>query len=134
MQPVNALKAAFQNYVNFKDRTSRGGFWWYVLAYLIVAIILSFVDSALFSGGSAEVVAGDGVAVSYSSGPLVSLWMLVNIIPSIAISARRMHDTNRTGWLQLLGLIPLLGWIFLIYVYVQKGTAGENRFGADPLG
>jgi uncharacterized membrane protein YhaH (DUF805 family) len=128
------LKAAFQNYVNFKDRTSRGGFWWYVLAYLIVAIILSFVDSALFSGGSAEVVAGDGVAVSYSSGPLVSLWMLVNIIPSIAISARRMHDTNRTGWLQLLGLIPLLGWIFLIYVYVQKGTAGENRFGADPLG
>lgn len=134
MQPVNALKAAFQNYVNFKDRTSRGGFWWYVLAYLIVAIILGFVDSALFGGGSAEVVAGDGVAVSYSSGPLVSLWMLVNIIPSIAISARRMHDTNRTGWLQLLGLIPLLGWIFLIYVYVQKGTAGENRFGADPLG
>lgn len=134
MQPVNALKAAFQNYVNFKDRTSRGGFWWYVLAYLIVAIILGFVDSALFGGGSAEISASDGVAVSYSSGPLVSLWMLVNIIPSIAISARRMHDTNRTGWLQLLGLIPLLGWIFLIYVYVQKGNVGENRFGADPLG
>ena len=133
MQPVNALKAAFQNYVNFKDRTSRGGFWWYVLAYLIAAIILSFVDSALFGGGSAEISASDGVAVSYSSGPLVSLWMLVNIIPSIAISARRMHDTNRTGWLQLLGLIPLLGWIFLIYVYVQKGNVGENRFGADPL-
>lgn len=133
MQPVNALKAAFQNYVNFKDRTSRGGFWWYVLAYLIVAIILGFVDSALFGGGSAEISAGDGVAVNYSSGPLVSLWMLVNIIPSIAISARRMHDTNRTGWLQLLGLIPLLGWIFLIYVYVQKGNVGENRFGADPL-
>jgi uncharacterized membrane protein YhaH (DUF805 family) len=119
--------------VNFKDRTSRGGFWWYVLAYLIVAIILGFVDSALFGGGSAEISASDGVAVSYSSGPLVSLWMLANIIPSIAISARRMHDTNRTGWLQLLGLIPLLGWIFLIYICVQKGTSGENRFGADPL-
>lgn len=133
MQPVNALKAAFQNFVNFKDRTSRAGFWWYVLAYLIVAFILSFVDSALFGGGSAEILAGEGMAVSYSSGPLGSLWALANFIPIIAISARRMHDTNRTGWLQLLGLIPFLGWIFLIYVYVQKGTAGENRFGADPL-
>jgi uncharacterized membrane protein YhaH (DUF805 family) len=133
MQPVNALKAAFQNYVNFKGRTSRGGFWWYVLAYMIVAILLSFVDSAVFGSGSAEMSAGDGVAVSYNSGPLVSLWILANLIPGIAISARRLHDTDRTGWLQLLGLIPLLGWIFLIYVYVQKGTEGDNRFGADPL-
>jgi len=132
MQPLNALKAAFQNYVNFKDRTSRSGFWWYVLAYLIVAIILSVVDSALFGGGSTEFSTDEVAAVSFSSGPLVSAWMLVSLIPSSAISARRMHDTNRTGWLQLVGLIPLLGWIFLIYVCVQKGMAGANRFGADP--
>ena len=133
MQPATALKAAFQNFVNFKDRTSRAGFWSYVLAYLGVAVILSFVDSALFAGGSAEMIAGEDMAVSYNAGPLGSLWALVNFIPIIAISARRMHDTNRTGWLQLLGLIPFLGWIFLIYVFVQKGTSGENRFGADPL-
>ena len=133
MQPLNALKAAFQNYVNFKDRTSRGGFWWYILAYLIVAMILNIGDSALFGAASAEVSASESGSIRDSSGPLVSLWALVNFIPSIAICARRLHDTNRSGWLQLVGLIPLLGWIFLIYICVQKGTAGENRFGADSL-
>lgn len=133
MQPLNALKAAFQNYVNFKDRTSRGGFWWYILAYLIVAMILNIGDSALFGAASAEMSASESGSIRDSSGPMVSLWALVNFIPSIAICARRLHDTNRSGWLQLVGLIPLLGWIFLIYICVQKGTAGENRFGADPL-
>ena len=133
MQPLNALKAAFQNYVNFKDRTSRGGFWWYILAYLIVAMILNIGDSALFGEASAEMSASESGSIRDSSGPLVSLWALVNFIPSIAICARRLHDTNRSGWLQLVGLIPLLGWIFLIYICVQKGSSGENRFGADPL-
>ena len=133
MQPLNALKAAFQNYINCKDRTSRGGFWWYILAYLIVAMILNIGDSALFGAASAEVSASESGSIRDSSGPLVSLWALVNFIPSIAICARRLHDTNRSGWLQLVGLIPLLGWIFLIYICVQKGSSGENRFGADPL-
>ena len=133
MQPINALKAAFQNYATFSGRATRGDYWWYVLAYVIVTIFLSVVDSVLFGSGSADVSAEGGLAMSYSSGILGSLWMLANLIPSIAVAARRLHDTGRSGWWQLLVLIPVLGWIALIYFAVQKGTAGENRFGADPL-
>lgn len=133
MQIIDALKAAFQNFATFSGRTNRAGFWWYVLAYVIVAIILSYVDSAVFGSGSAEMSAEDGFAMSYNAGVLGSLWMLANLIPGISIGARRLHDINRSGWWQLLGLIPLLGWIALLYFYVQKGTAGDNRFGPDPL-
>jgi uncharacterized membrane protein YhaH (DUF805 family) len=133
MQPINALKAAFQNYATFSGRATRGDYWWYLLAYLLVTICLSVVDSVLFGGASSSHSAGGVVAIVYSIGIFGTLWDLANLIPSIAVAARRLHDTGRSGWWQLLVLIPVLGWIALIYFLVQKGTAGENRFGADPL-
>ena len=54
------------------------------------------------------------------------------IIPSIAVAIRRMHDTGRSGWWLLIGLIPLLGAIVLIYWFVQRGTVGPNEWGNDP--
>lgn len=62
-----------------------------------------------------------------------SVWSLVTVLPSLAVSSRRLHDTGRSGWWQLLILLPVIGWIALIVFYAQKGTDGPNRFGPDPL-
>jgi len=61
---------------------------------------------------------------------IVSLGLL---LPAVGASIRRMHDINRSGWWILVGLIPILGAIVLIYWFVQKGTAGPNQYGEDPL-
>lgn len=135
MKPIDAFRSAFKNYVNFSGRASRGDFWWYVLAYVIGAVVLSILDRLLFGGGSAEMSMDDGMMMySADAGVLTSLWILANIIPSISIGARRLHDIGRSGWLQLVVLIPLLGALYLLYLYVSEGNSGENRFGPDPLG
>jgi uncharacterized membrane protein YhaH (DUF805 family) len=133
MQPMNALKLAFQNYANFSGRATRGDYWWYVLAYFIVAIVLGIVDRVVFGSGSSSMDVSDSVSFSYNAGVLGGIWGLANIIPIISVTARRLHDTNRSGWMQLLVLIPLLGWLYLLYLYVQKGTVGDNSYGLDPL-
>jgi Protein of unknown function (DUF805) len=57
----------------------------------------------------------------------------ITLLPGIAVSIRRLHDLDRTGWWILLALIPLIGWIILLIWYISKGTDGPNRFGPDPL-
>ncbi len=132
MQPINALKSAFKNYVNFSGRASRGDFWWYVLAYIVVAVVLSILDKVLFGGGSGTMDTTDGVSVSFNAGVLTSLWVLANIIPSISISVRRLHDGDRSGWWYLLMLVPLAN-LYVLYLLIIEGTKGDNRFGPDSV-
>ena len=70
---------------------------------------------------------------SYNAGPIGIIWSLGNLLPNIAVAVRRLHDIDRSGWWLLIGIIPLVGWIILIVWYCQKGTTGDNRFGADQL-
>ncbi len=132
MQPMNAVKSAFQNYVNFSGRAGRGDYWWYILGYLIVAVVLSIVDKLVFGVGSGSMEAGDGVSFSYNAGVLTSLWIVANIIPSISAGVRRLHDGDRSGWWYLLVMIPLVN-LYILYLMIIKGTTGENRFGPDPV-
>lgn len=129
---VQSLIAAFKNYVNFSGRASRGNYWWYVLAYAIVFIVLTFVDKAVFGGGQTTMDTTDGVNVSFDAGVLTTIWLLANIIPLISAGVRRLHDTDRSGWMYLLSIIPLVN-LYLLYLLIIKGTAGANRFGDDPL-
>jgi uncharacterized membrane protein YhaH (DUF805 family) len=126
---VQSLIAALQNYGNFSGRASRGNYWWYILGYVIVVVILAFVDGAVFGGGQTMMDTSDGMNVSYNAGPLAAIWIIGNIIPLIAAAVRRLHDTDRSGWFYLLMMIPLVNF-YVIYVLASKGTAGENRFGA----
>lgn len=66
--------------------------------------------------------------------PLGALFSLAVLVPSLAAGSRRLHDTGKSGWLQLLGLIPVVGWIVLIYLTAQPGQAGTNEYGAPPEG
>ena len=114
-----AIKSAFANYAVFDGRATRSEYWWFYLFVFIINIVLEV----------AAELAGDGDFVA----SLVSLaFSLAILVPSLALAARRLHDVNRSGWWQLIGL-TIIGLIPLIYWLVKKGTDGPNRFGEDRL-
>ena len=78
-------------------------------------------------------VQGATVNSNYSAGPIALVWGLVNVLPGLAVGARRLHDIDKAGWWLLIGLIPLIGGIILIVWFATKGTLGANRFGEDQL-
>lgn len=118
-----AIRTCFAKYVDFSGRASRSEYWWFVLFILLGNFVLSFFDAAIFG------TAVDGQPVSVLGG----IWSLALLLPSIAVGVRRLHDLDKSGWWLLLVLIPLIGFLVLLFFFVQKGTNGPNRFGPDPL-
>lgn len=108
-----------KRYAQFQGRSRRKEYWLYTLFLVIVSVILGVIDFAILSSGS-------GV------GFLGLLFSLATLLPSLAVSVRRLHDTNRSGWWILIALIPLIGAIVLIVFTVQDSTPGANRFGPSP--
>ena len=121
MNFTEAVTTAFQNYFNFQIRSRRSEYWYFSLFLFLVFIATELADMLLFN------------TVVSESGPLYVITMLATFIPSLAVSVRRLHDIERSGWFLLLVLIPLIGWIILIYWMCQPGTSGQNRFGEDPV-
>ena len=128
---IDAVKFGFIRYFTFTTRSSRSEFWWWMLFTFLVDVILVVVNSILF-GRSIQQSSAENIFL-YDSGYLGAIFQLVVLIPTIAISCRRLHDIDKSGWWQLLVFIPLIGWGFLLYWFVKRGDDGENRFGADPL-
>jgi uncharacterized membrane protein YhaH (DUF805 family) len=118
---TDAISSGFRNYVNFSNRAPRSAFWYWVLFGIIALIVAGVIDGVLFIKPDSTVY------------PLFSLVYLALILPWLAVSVRRLHDIDRSGWWVLLGLIPIVGPIILLVWYCQKGTPGANRFGSDPL-
>lgn len=108
-------------YATFSGRASRSEFWLFVLENIILSMVVGFL-SALISN-----------YVSGLLGGLLSiLYILVLIVPSLAISVRRLHDSNKSGWFILAGLIPFIGGIVLLVLYLLPSDSGENRYGSSP--
>lgn len=110
-----------KRYAQFSGRARRKEFWMFVLFNTIISIILSIIDRLIgtdYNNGS--------------SGILQSIYSLAVLVPSLAVGARRLHDTGRTAWLLLLYLIPCIGWIILIVFWAQEGNPGPNQHGPDP--
>ncbi|GAB1362881.1 DUF805 domain-containing protein [Rhodobacter sp.] len=134
MNFTEAVKSAYRNYVTFSGRAARSEYWWYTLFLVIGSVVLALVESALgFGSGAVQAVEG-GVSASYAGGPLSIIWSPGNLLPALAVGVRRLHDTDRSGWWYLIALVPLVGFIVLLVFFCTKGSAGNNRFGADPLG
>ncbi len=91
----------------------------YALFYIIFYVVLLIIDGILGT------TAG-------SIGLLVGLYSLAFFLPSLAVSVRRLHDTDRSGWWILIGLIPIVGGIVLLVFMVQDSTPGDNQFGQNP--
>lgn len=110
---------------SFQGRATRSDYWLrWILPVIAISIVLSIVD----------VVVGT-VNSSMGYGVLSGLFSLITIWPSFAVSIKRLHDRNQSGWFLLLWLIPIIGWLYLFVVIgFLRGTVGDNRFGPDPLG
>ncbi|SRR6056297_750240 len=112
---VEAFKLFFTNYLNFEGRSNRGEYWWAFLAIIIVSLVLGVIDGMLTAGG--------GIPI------LGTIFSLATLVPGIALGVRRLHDIDKSGWLMLLAFIPVIGFLVLIYFFVQPPTPGPNRFG-----
>ena len=109
MNFVDAVKTCFTKYVGFEGRATRSEYWWWVLFIFAVAIVMAVLNL----------------------GMIGNLFSLATLLPSIAVGARRLHDIGKSGWWQLIALIPLIGWLVLIYWAVQP-SEGDNAFGPAP--
>lgn len=105
---VNAVK---DHYFDFKGRTKVADFWKFVLVAFVINFLLSIIDRII------------GVNI------LSSLFSLALLCPMLGIGARRLHDTGKSGWFQLLNLVPLVGTIVLIVFWCQPSQAGANKWG-----
>lgn len=118
---MNAYFDAMRRYATFSGRSTRTQFWIFVLVYLVLGIIGVALDAA--SEGSA---AGE-------PGIFTGVIVLAHLIPGLAVSVRRLHDIDRSGWWVLIGLVPLVGPIVMLVFSCTASTPGENRFG-PPVG
>ena len=122
MDPNQIKELATEYYVNiFKDkfatfsgRARRREFWYFALFGFIASLVLWIVDNIL------------------GTGILSLLYILAAIIPSFALGARRLHDIGKSEIYLALALIPILGWLPLLYYYVQDSQPGANQYGPNP--
>lgn len=124
MDMVTAVKTVLGKYATFSGRAARPEYWWWVLATVILFFVLGLIDGALVAP-----MMGFEAFEPNAGQPLSVIASLALLVPNLAVAARRLHDTDRSGWWLLLGLIPLIGSLILIFFLVQKGTEGTNRFG-----
>ncbi len=117
---TEAITSGFQNYVTFSGRARRAEYWWWYLFVLLLSGVALIVDMYAFPFGS-------------DVGPAYALASLAVILPNISVTVRRLHDTGRSGWWILLGLIPLIGALILLYWMIKRGDHGANQFGPDPI-
>ena len=117
---MNWYLDAWKNYINFQGRARRKAYWMFVLFNLIALVILSLIEGAL------------GLSGQNGYGILTGLYTLAIILPLIALAVRRLHDTGRSGWWILIGLVPLIGPIVLIVFYVTDSQPGTNQYGPNP--
>lgn len=118
MSFTDAIRSVFSQYVGFTGRARRSEFWYFYLFNIILSIVASILQRAISNS---------------SSGIITGIVGLAIILPSLAVAVRRLHDTSRSGWWILIGLIPLIGTIVLIVFYVQDSHA-DNQYGPSPKG
>ena len=104
-----SVKTCLSKYADFNGRAARPEFWWFMLFWIVMLAVTGLVSNYLY---------------------VISALALV--IPGLAVGARRLHDTGKSGWLQLIGLIPLVGGLVVLYLMAQQGEPGANRWGNSP--
>jgi uncharacterized membrane protein YhaH (DUF805 family) len=121
-----AVKAFWSNYSNFKGRARRSEYWFIQLFLVLTNLAVAAIDLALMDGDVDRFIANGG-------GGIVGLiWILATIVPALAVLIRRLHDTSRSGWWALIGLLPFAGAIVLLVFTVEDSTKDANTYGKSP--
>jgi uncharacterized membrane protein YhaH (DUF805 family) len=112
---VNWYLAVLKNYAGFTGRARRTEYWMFALINGIIVVVLDVISTLIKLGTL-----------------LGAVYLLAVLIPSLAVGARRLHDTGRSGWWLLIGLVPLIGTIVLIVFAATEGEQGDNAYGPNP--
>jgi uncharacterized membrane protein YhaH (DUF805 family) len=110
----DAVRSVLTKYADFSGRARRSEYWWFYLAYILASIVASLIDQAI-GFPLFQIILGLGL-----------------LIPSLAVGVRRLHDTGRSGWWLLIGLVPLVGIIVLIVFFCTDSQPGTNKYGPSP--
>tara|TARA_B100000965_G_scaffold97801_1_gene79962 strand:- start:413 stop:754 length:342 start_codon:yes stop_codon:yes gene_type:complete len=103
---LKSIETCFYKYAEFKGRASRSEYWWFVLFVMICWII------------------------GFALGPVIEIVIGLGLfLPGIAVCARRLHDLDKSGWLQLIQIIPLIGWIVIVIWCATEGQKKKNKYG-----
>lgn len=120
MSFVEAIQTCFTKYADCNGRALRSEFWYFMLFLLLAGSCAGALDLLFFG-------------VRDGAGPFALVFTLATLLPYIAVSARRLHDRGKSGWLLLLILIPFVGIVLLLVWCCQPGDEGPNRFGPPQL-
>jgi uncharacterized membrane protein YhaH (DUF805 family) len=113
---TDAIRDGLSKYATFDGRSSRAAYWWFYLFVVLVFIAVLIIDAVLKTGGI-----------------LYLLAVLALLLPNIAVTVRRLHDTGRSGWWFLISFVPLIGFIVMLVFTLQRSD-GPNRWGERPDG
>ncbi len=116
---MNYFIYCLKNYFNFSGRATRSEFWYFTLFCLLFGMLIMLIEYMLGIGNVKE------------TGILSLIFDLALVFPSLAVSTRRLHDTNRSGWWNLIILVPIIGIIVLIVFYCQDSKE-DNKYGVNP--
>lgn len=120
---MNWYVDVLRKYAVFSGRARRKEYWFFVLFNLLIMAGLTLVDTFV---GTYDAVREVGL--------LSGLYGIGVILPSLAVAARRLHDSGRTAWWLLIGLVPIIGAIVLLVFFVLESQPGDNVYGPNPIG
>lgn len=118
---MNWYLEVLKKYAVFSGRARRKEYWYFILFNILINIILSVVDGLTGNFDPAT-----------NMGLLSGVYTLAILIPSIAVSVRRLHDTGRSGWWLLISFVPLIGFLVLLFFMLQNSKAEQNKYGNNP--
>lgn len=112
---MNWYLDVLKKYAEFSGRARRKEYWMFFLFYFLIAIAIGIIEAIIHTGGV-----------------LGAIYALAMLIPGLAVTVRRLHDTGRSGWWILIGLIPVIGTIVLLVFMVLDSQPGDNEYGPNP--
>lgn len=120
---MNWYLEALRKYATFEGRARRKEYWFFILFNVLAVVVLGIIDVVL---GTSSKEAGLGL--------LSGIYLLAVLLPALAVTVPRLHDTDRSGWWILIEFIPLIGGLVLLVFTLLDSTPGSNRFGPSPKG
>lgn len=114
---MNGYLSAMRSYAAFRGRASRAEYWQFTILTFIIVFVALVLDNAVLSGPDSR------------SHPFAGLVVLAHVLPGLAVSVRRLHDTDHSGWFLFINIIPLVGLVVLLIWACQAGTPGANQYG-----
>jgi uncharacterized membrane protein YhaH (DUF805 family) len=125
---MKQFKAVLRSWSDFNSRLSRGDFWMFVLFNILFSIAATILDNMY---GTTYVV-DYGYGIESESGYINNLYSLIMFVPGLSASVRRLHDVDKSGWFLLIALIPVIGWIWILILFLSNSYPGDNSYGPEP--